>query len=161
MWFALLILIFYALWWPHSHFTLRLWQLHQIRQSVWWAGHMIRHSAGNHHIIPVSQEPCYNISSWFCFWILLSMNVTSDDLTAKLYGSMKERGNVSLVLMDQFWIWFYFSVLFNIIKFPNDPCQASQEEEGICYTHSQCDERGGVQVAPCAAGFGICCVCEF
>ena len=91
-----------------------------------------------------------------------------EDLTAKHCGNMKEKENVRFLFNFKSYHAFFkllniinFLVLFNIIKFPNDPCKASENEEGICYTHSQCDERGGVQMAPCAAGFGICCLCGF
>ncbi len=30
--------------------------------------------------------------------------------------------------------------------------------QGICYTSSECLEKGGVSSGPCAAGFGVCCV---
>ena len=79
---------------------------------------------------------------------------------AELYGNTRGVESVSIESSYLFLDVGAFTVLFNIVKFPNDPCNATATEEGICYTHLQCDERGGVQTAPCAAGFGICCVCK-
>lgn len=53
-----------------------------------------------------------------------------------------------------------FPVLFNIVRFSNDACNASDSDTGICYTHAECDQRGGAQARPCAAGFGVCCLCK-
>ena len=50
--------------------------------------------------------------------------------------------------------------MFNIVRFSNDACNASDTDTGICYTHAECDERGGAQARPCAAGFGVCCLCK-
>ena len=33
-------------------------------------------------------------------------------------------------------------------------------EPGICYTQSECQEKAGTQSGPCAAGFGVCCLCK-
>lgn len=33
-------------------------------------------------------------------------------------------------------------------------------QEGICYTMDQCASRGGINVGPCASGFGVCCLCK-
>ena len=32
--------------------------------------------------------------------------------------------------------------------------------QGICYTQSECDERGGTTMGTCASGFGVCCSCK-
>ncbi|XP_023321969.1 uncharacterized protein LOC111696566 [Eurytemora carolleeae] len=45
-----------------------------------------------------------------------------------------------------------------MVRFDNGPCNATETETGICYTHEQCDEKGGIQTQSCAAGFGVCCL---
>ena len=57
----------------------------------------------------------------------------------------------------------FFTVLnvFQIVKFPNGPCNASTSNTyGVCYTVSECTERGGYQSGTCASGFGACCICK-
>jgi len=49
-----------------------------------------------------------------------------------------------------------FSV-FNIIKFNNDVCTASDGNMGTCYTDSECSALGGTATGKCAASFGVCC----
>ena len=64
--------------------------------------------------------------------------------------------------MDRFAALVVILVLFNIVKFTNSECSAASSpgDTGICYTHAECDDRGGSQAGPCAAGFGVCCLCE-
>ena len=33
-------------------------------------------------------------------------------------------------------------VLFNVVRFDNGECNATDTESGLCYTHAQCDEKG-------------------
>ena len=55
-----------------------------------------------------------------------------------------------------------FAVLnvFQIIKFPNGPCNGSSSLEGTCYTSSECSNKGGSGLGTCANGFGVCCICN-
>merc|ERR1712038_723204 len=46
--------------------------------------------------------------------------------------------------------------LFQIVKFKNDPCEATTKN-GTCYTASECEQRGGVNAGSCAQGYGVCC----
>jgi len=50
--------------------------------------------------------------------------------------------------------------LFNVVKFTNSPCQAksSVDLQGVCFTDTECKDRGGTEDGNCAAGFGRCCV---
>ena len=61
-------------------------------------------------------------------------------------------------------VFIYFCeeclVLFNIVQFSNDPCNGTSSDVGVCYTQAECIERGGSPASPCAAGFGVCCVCK-
>jgi len=51
-----------------------------------------------------------------------------------------------------------FSV-FQIVKFNNDACTASNGDTGICYTAAECSaQSGGTAMGSCASGFGVCCV---
>jgi len=50
-----------------------------------------------------------------------------------------------------------FSV-FQIVKFNNEECAASDGNSGVCFTAQECTARGGVATGTCAAGFGSCCV---
>jgi len=46
--------------------------------------------------------------------------------------------------------------VFNIVTFPNDPCQ-NGDTYGSCYTASECTSLGGNSLGSCASGFGVCC----
>lgn len=50
--------------------------------------------------------------------------------------------------------------LFNVVKFKNSECQAvsSTQLQGVCYTETECKNKGGTSDGNCAAGFGVCCV---
>ena len=57
----------------------------------------------------------------------------------------------------------FFTVLglFNLIQFSNARCNSTDnDKQGICYTASECRERGGNAKGTCAAGFGVCCLCK-
>ena len=48
--------------------------------------------------------------------------------------------------------------VFNIVSFPNDPCQGDGwGKHGTCKTASECATLGGTTVGTCASGFGVCC----
>ncbi|GAB0093103.1 uncharacterized protein DMENIID0001_081660 [Sergentomyia squamirostris] len=55
-----------------------------------------------------------------------------------------------------------FLNLFNIVRFPNEPCSSSKkflrQLNGTCYHQLECEQQGGVGIANCANGFGVCCV---
>ncbi|XP_023345465.1 uncharacterized protein LOC111714560 [Eurytemora carolleeae] len=51
-----------------------------------------------------------------------------------------------------------FFGLFNIVKFPNSACNASEDKTGICYTEGECTAKGGEATLSCAQGFGKCCI---
>jgi len=46
--------------------------------------------------------------------------------------------------------------LFNIVTFPNDPCDADTKN-GTCYTAEECSQKGGTNDGSCASGYGVCC----
>ena len=48
--------------------------------------------------------------------------------------------------------------VFNVVKFPNDACAASNGFNGTCYTSSECSTLGGTASGTCASSFGVCCV---
>jgi len=50
-----------------------------------------------------------------------------------------------------------FSV-FQIVKFNNEACTASDGNTGVCFTANECTAKGGVATGTCAEGFGQCCV---
>merc|ERR1711971_1339533 len=47
--------------------------------------------------------------------------------------------------------------LFNVVKFANDPCLATDLKNGTCYTAQECSQRGGSNSGTCALGYGTCC----
>jgi len=47
--------------------------------------------------------------------------------------------------------------LFNIVKFKNDVCTASNGNLGTCYTEAECSKYGGTNGGSCASTFGVCC----
>lgn len=47
--------------------------------------------------------------------------------------------------------------VFNIVRFPNDGCNSTLNNYGVCYTASECATRGGTNSGTCASGFGVCC----
>jgi len=47
--------------------------------------------------------------------------------------------------------------IFQVIKFKNDLCGATQGRNGTCYTETECKDRGGTNTGACAEGFGVCC----
>ena len=48
--------------------------------------------------------------------------------------------------------------VFNVVKFPNDVCAATNGFNGTCYTSSECKTLGGTASGTCASSFGVCCV---
>lgn len=46
---------------------------------------------------------------------------------------------------------------FQIVKFPNDPCEGSAARNGTCYTSQECADKKGTSAGSCADGFGVCC----
>jgi len=47
--------------------------------------------------------------------------------------------------------------VFNIVRFPNDPCNTTSSKSGVCYTESECEALSGTKSGTCASGFGVCC----
>merc|ERR1711941_163430 len=47
--------------------------------------------------------------------------------------------------------------IFNVVKFPNDACQGSGNQNGTCYTAEECSSIGGTNAGTCAEGYGVCC----
>ena len=48
--------------------------------------------------------------------------------------------------------------VFNVVKFPNSVCGATNGYNGTCYTTSECTTLGGTASGTCASSFGVCCV---
>ena len=48
--------------------------------------------------------------------------------------------------------------VFNVVKFPNSVCGATNGFNGTCYTTSECATLGGTASGTCASSFGVCCV---
>jgi len=48
--------------------------------------------------------------------------------------------------------------LFQIVTFPNDPCNSNSGDTGTCLSSSECAGRGGEISGTCAQGFGACCL---
>jgi len=48
--------------------------------------------------------------------------------------------------------------VFNVVKFPNSACGATNGYNGTCYTSSECSTLGGTASGTCASSFGVCCV---
>merc|ERR1712115_730263 len=55
---------------------------------------------------------------------------------------------------------FLTLAIFSIVTFPNSECQSTKDKEnkGVCYSSTECSEKGGVAEGNCAAGFGVCCI---
>lgn len=47
--------------------------------------------------------------------------------------------------------------IFNVVKFPNDACEGSGNQNGTCYTAEECSSIGGTNAGTCAEGYGVCC----
>ena len=50
--------------------------------------------------------------------------------------------------------------VFQLIRFPNQPCNTGGSKNGTCYTSEECSSRGGSSIGSCASGFGVCCTCK-
>ena len=47
-------------------------------------------------------------------------------------------------------------------RFPNTECSSLENNlSGVCYTMKECARRNGRASGQCAAGFGVCCLCEY
>merc|ERR1712038_2162915 len=48
---------------------------------------------------------------------------------------------------------------FAIVQFKNEECQAKSTTtmQGVCYSNTECSDKGGEKDGNCAAGFGVCC----
>ena len=51
-----------------------------------------------------------------------------------------------------------FLGIFNIVTFPNNICNGTNDLQGICYSSTECTSKGGEASGSCASGFGTCCV---
>lgn len=51
-----------------------------------------------------------------------------------------------------------FLSVFQIVKFNNEMCPASDGNMGVCFTEAECTAKGGVATGACAETFGVCCV---
>jgi len=51
-----------------------------------------------------------------------------------------------------------FLSIFQIVKFSNDACNATDGNVGTCFTAAECSTNAGVATGNCASGFGVCCV---
>jgi len=51
-----------------------------------------------------------------------------------------------------------FLSIFQIVKFANDACNATDGNFGTCFTAAECTTKSGVATGNCASGFGVCCV---
>jgi len=51
-----------------------------------------------------------------------------------------------------------FISIFEIVKFDNDMCTASDGNMGVCYTEKECNKANGVATGKCAEDYGVCCV---
>merc|ERR1711976_20353 len=48
--------------------------------------------------------------------------------------------------------------LFSVVTFPNDKCQTQTNGiEGVCFSSTECSDKGGTADGNCASGFGVCC----
>ncbi len=55
--------------------------------------------------------------------------------------------------------------LFSVVHFNNAVCNTTSDgnggdEQGVCFTSAQCQQMGGDARGACAAGFGVCCLCQ-
>merc|ERR1719341_1141791 len=50
-----------------------------------------------------------------------------------------------------------FFGIFNIVSFPNDVCNGTNDMQGVCLSSRECSDKGGEISGTCAAGFGTCC----
>lgn len=50
-----------------------------------------------------------------------------------------------------------FLSMFNIVRFPNDACDAGGSRNGTCYTKEECSNKGGTEDGTCAQSYGVCC----
>merc|ERR1711997_179860 len=50
--------------------------------------------------------------------------------------------------------------LFSVVQFDNDECTTQDEKAttGVCWTASECSDKGGTASGNCASGFGVCCL---
>ena len=53
--------------------------------------------------------------------------------------------------------------LFSVVQFDNLACTVSggantDTPTGVCYTSTECSDKGGIPSGNCANGFGVCCV---
>lgn len=51
-----------------------------------------------------------------------------------------------------------FLSIFQIVKFSNDACNATDGNIGTCFTAAECSANAGTATGNCASGFGVCCV---
>ena len=58
---------------------------------------------------------------------------------------------MTFLCVASLWVTLYLTFLdlsvfdfglFTMVRFDNGPCNATETETGICYTHEQCDEKG-------------------
>ena len=50
--------------------------------------------------------------------------------------------------------------IFQVVRFPNEACNTTANDQGVCYTEAECQARDGTSSGSCASGFGVCCSCK-
>jgi len=51
-----------------------------------------------------------------------------------------------------------FLSVFQIVKFQNGACPASDGNTGVCFTEAECEAFAGVASGSCASGWGLLCL---
>jgi len=47
--------------------------------------------------------------------------------------------------------------IFNVVRFQNEVCEGSNNQQGTCFTVEECENNGGEGAGSCAEGYGVCC----
>lgn len=94
---------------------------------------------------------------------LLSLYLLCSALGAEIRSDLRADGNraeedTAVALPGQSSREDKFLSVFQIVKFSNGMCSATDGNMGVCFTEAECTAKGGVATGACASAFGVCCV---
>jgi len=97
-------------------------------------------------------------SLWALSSLLLPILVHSEEVLTDTRDATAKNLQTGLEVSDGSSRDEKFLSVFQIVKFQNGACPASNGDTGVCFTEAECSGRGGVASGTCASSFGVCCV---
>merc|ERR1711983_412563 len=78
-------------------------------------------------------------------FVILSLNTTNVIVTNAENNNSTDKRQLSFL---------------NVVKFPDDECDADSGRKGTCLSKEACEDKGGTGSGDCANGYGVCCIIQ-